>query len=74
MASQNLRKYLTVQFAVSSPIGEKTIRIETDEVSACLSSDGVIHEANEALKKAGSTVRICGSVEKDDGTWDNFVI
>ena len=69
-----LRKYLTVQFVVSSPIGEKTIRIAADEVAACLSSDGVIHEANEALRKAGSQVRICGSVERSDGTWDNFII
>lgn len=69
-----LRKYITVQFAVASPLGEKTIRITPDEVSACLSSDGVIHAANEALRKEGSQVRICGSVEKSDGSWDNFVI
>lgn len=68
------RKYITVQFAVASPIGEKTIRIEKDEVSACLSSDGVIHQANERLREANSPVRICGSVEKDDGSWDNFII
>ena len=74
MADQILRKYITVQFAVSSPLGEKTIRIGADEVSACLSEDGVIHEANEALRKAGSQVRICGSVEKSDGSWDNFII
>lgn len=74
MADQVLRKYITVQFAVSSPLGEKTIRIDSDEVSACLSSDGVIHAANEILRQAGSSVRICGSVEKSDGTWDNFVI
>ena len=74
MAENILRKYLTIQFAVSSPLGEKTIRITPDEVSACLSSDGVIHQANEALRAAGSQVRICGSVEKDDGSWDNFII
>ena len=74
MAENILRKYLTIQFAVSSPLGEKTIRITPDEVSACLSSDGVIHQANEALRAAGSQVRICGSVEKEDGTWDNFII
>lgn len=74
MAENTLRKYITVQFAVSSPLGEKTIRIEPDEVSACLSDAGTIHEANEILRKAGSAVRICGSVEKSDGTWDNFVI
>ena len=74
MATQNLRKYLTVQFAVSSPLGEKTIRIGTDEVSSCLSDSGVIHQANEILRQAGSAVRICGSVEKDDGSWDNFII
>ena len=74
MADQVLRKYITVQFSVNSPIGEKTIRITPDEVSACLSSDGVIHQANEALRKAGSAVRICGSVERNDGSWDNFVI
>ena len=74
MATQNLRKYLTIQFSVNSPIGEKTIRITPDEVAACLSPDGVIHQANEALRAAGSQVRICGSVEKDDGSWDNFII
>ena len=74
MATSELRKYITVQFAVASPIGEKTIRIEKDEVSSCLSDSGVIHEANEILRKAGSQVRICGSVEKSDGTWDNFII
>lgn len=74
MADQVLRKYITVQFAVASPLGEKTIRINTDEVSACLSDTGVIHEANEVLRKAGSAVRICGSVEKSNGTWDNFII
>ena len=74
MATNSLRKYITVQFAVSSPLGEKTIRINSDEVSACLSSDGVLHNANEALRAAGSQVRICGSVEKEDGTWDNFII
>ena len=68
------RKYLTVQFSVNSPLGEKTIRIGTDEVSACLSSEGVIHTANEILRQANSPVRICGSVEKDDGSWDNFII
>ena len=74
MATTKLRKYLTIQFSVSSPIGEKTIRISQDEVAACLSPDGVIHQANEALRSAGSPVRICGSVEKDDGSWDNFII
>lgn len=74
MATSELRKYLTIQFSVSSPIGEKTVRIEPDEVSACLSSDGVIHAANEILRQNGSQVRICGSVEKENGTWDNFVI
>ena len=74
MAETILRKYITVQFVVASPLGEKTIRIAPDEVSACLSSDGVIHQANEALRSAGSPVRICGSVEKNDGTWDNFII
>ena len=74
MATSTNRKYITVQFSVSSPLGEKTIRIDTDEVSACLSSDGVMHDANEILRKAGSQVRICGSVEKDDGSWDNFII
>ena len=69
-----LRKYLTIQFVVNSPIGEKTIRIGTDEVSACLSDNGVMHDANEILRKAGSQVRICGSVEKSDGSWDNFII
>ena len=71
---QGLRKYITVQFSVNSPIGEKTIRIGQDEVSACLSDSSVMHDANEILRKAGSQVRICGSVEKDDGTWDNFII
>ena len=74
MATTELRKYITVQFSVSSPLGEKTIRIQPDEVNACLSDSGVIHEANEALRKAGSAVRICGSVEKSDGSWDNFII
>lgn len=74
MATIKNRKYLTIQFSVNSPIGEKTIRIGQDEVSACLSPDGVIHQANEELRKAGSPVRICGSVEKEDGTWDNFII
>lgn len=74
MAETVLRKYITVQFAVNSPIGEKTIRIEKDEVNACLSNDGVIHQANEILRQNGSSVRICGSVENSDGTWDNFVI
>lgn len=74
MATSTNRKYITVQFSVSSPLGEKTIRIQPDEVAACLSPDGVIHTANEALRAAGSQVRICGSVEKDDGTWDNFII
>ena len=74
MSDQTLRKYLTVQFVVNSPLGEKTIRINTDEVSACLSDSGVIHQANEALRAAGSQVRICGSVEKSDGSWDNFII
>ena len=69
-----LRKYLTIQFAVSSPLGEKTLRISQDEVSSCLSDSGVMHDANEILRKAGSQVRICGSVEKSDGTWDNFII
>ena len=70
----NLRQYITVQFAVVSPLGEKTIRIEKDEVSSCLSNSGVVHEANEILRKSGSPVRICGSVEQDNGTWDNFII
>ena len=70
----SLRKYITVQFAVSSPLGEKTIRIAADEVAACLSDSGVLHAANEALRAAGSQVRICGSVEKSDGSWDNFII
>ena len=70
----SLRKYITVQFSVASPIGEKTIRIEKDEISACLSNSGVIHDANEILRKAGSQIRICGSVEKEDGSWDNFII
>ena len=74
MAENTLRRYITVQFAVSSPLGEKTIRIEPGEVNACLSDTGTIHEANEILRQAGSQVRICGSVEKEDGTWDNFVI
>ena len=74
MATTKLRKYLTIQFSVSSPIGEKTIRISQDEVAACLSPDGVIHQANESLRQSGSPVRVCGSVEKDDGTWDNFII
>ncbi len=74
MATSELRKYITVQFSVSSPVGEKTIRIEKDDVNGCLSDSGVIHQANEILRKAGSQVRICGSVEKSDGTWDNFVI
>ena len=74
MSDQVLRKYLTVQFVVNSPLGEKTIRINTDEVSACLSDSGVIHQANETLRAAGSQVRICGSVEKSDGSWDNFII
>lgn len=74
MADQVLRKYITVQFSVNSPVGEKTIRIEKDEVNSCLSDSGVIHQANEILRQAGSQVRICGSVEKADGTWDNFVI
>ena len=74
MATTKLRKYLTIQFSVSSPIGEKTIRIQPNEVAACLSPDGVIHQANEALRNANSPVRICGSVEKDDGSWDNFII
>ena len=69
-----LRKYLTIQFSVNSPLGEKTIRITQDEVSACLSDDGIIHQANEILRQAGSQVRICGSVEKSDGSWDNFII
>ena len=74
MATNTLRKYITVQFSVNSPIGEKVIRINQDEVSACLSTDGVIHKANEILRNANSPVRICGSVEKDDGSWDNFII
>lgn len=74
MATQNLRKYLTVQFSVNSPLGEKTIRIGTDEVSACLSPDGIVHQANEALRQSGSPVRICASVEREDGSWDNFII
>ena len=74
MASTELRKYITIQFAVSSPLGEKTIRIAADEVEECLSDSGVLHNANEALRSAGSPVRICGSVEKADGTWDNFII
>lgn len=69
-----LRKYITVQFSVNSPLGEKTLRIGQDEVSACLSDTGIIHQANEILRSAGSQVRICGSVEKSDGTWDNFII
>lgn len=71
---KSLRKYITVQFVVSSPLGEKNIRINPDEVSACLSKTGVMHDANEILRKTGSQVRICGSVENEDGTWDNFVI
>lgn len=74
MAENTLRRYITVQFAVSSPLGEKTIRIEQDEVNACLSESGAIHQANEILRQNGSSVRICGSVEKENGTWDNFVI
>ena len=74
MAENILRKYITVQFSVSSPLGEKTIRIQPDEVNSCLSDSGVIHQANEVLRAAGSQVRICGSVEKSDGSWDNFVI
>lgn len=74
MATNTLRKYITVQFAVSSPLGEKTIRIQPNEVASCLSDSGIIHDCNEILRKAGSQVRICGSVEKEDGTWDNFII
>ena len=74
MAENTLRKYITVQFSVASPLGEKTIRIQPDEVNACLSESGVIHQANEVLRNANSPVRICGSVEKNDGTWDNFII
>ena len=69
-----LRKYLTIQFSVNSPLGEKTLRIGQDEVNACLSPDGVIHQANEILRSSNSPVRICGSVEKEDHTWDNFII
>ena len=74
MATQDLRKYLTIQFSVNSPLGEKTLRIGQDEVNACLSPDGVIHQANEILRSSNSPVRICGSVEKEDHTWDNFII
>ena len=70
----SLRKYLTIQFVVNSPLGEKTIRITSDEVNACLSAHGVVHEANAKLRESGSPVRICGSVEKSDGSWDNFII
>ena len=68
------RKYLTIQFVVDSPLGEKTIRIGQDEVNACLAEDGVMHQANEILRQAGSPVRICGLVEREGKPWDSFII
>ena len=73
MTNEN-RNYLTVQFAVKSALGERVLRIMPEDVMACTSKDGVMAEANEILKNAGSEVRICWTHENADGNWTTEII
>ena len=68
------RKYLTVQLVVPSSLGERILRIMPEDVEACLSNEGIMHQANEFLRQAGSEVRICGTIEQTDGKWETKVI
>lgn len=72
--NNELRKYLTVQLVVPSALGERVLRIMPDDVEACLSPEGIMHAANEALRAAGSEVRICSTMEQADGKWETKVI
>lgn len=72
--NNELRKYLTVQLVVPSALGERVLRIMPEDVEACLSSEGIMAKANEALRAAGSEVRICATLEKTDGKWETTVI
>ena len=72
--NNELRKYLTVQLVVPSALGERVLRIMPEDVDACLSDDGIMHQANEVLRAAGSEVRICSTIEQQDGKWETKVI
>lgn len=72
--TNNNKNYLTVQFAVKSAIGERVLRIMPEDVMACISKEGIMHQANEILKDAGSEVRICWTHEGDDGKWTTEII
>lgn len=73
MTNEN-RNYLTVQFAVKSAIGERVLRIMPEDVLACISKDGIMAQANQILKDAGSEVRICWTHEDADGKWTTDII
>lgn len=73
MTNEN-RNYLTVQFAVKSALGERVLRIMPEDVMACTCKDGVMAQANEILKAAGSEVRICWTHEDADGKWTTEII
>ena len=73
MVNEN-RNYLTVQFAVQSALGERVLRIMPEDVMSCVSEDGVMHQANQILKQAGSEVRICWTHENDEGKWTTEII
>ena len=73
MTNEN-RNYLTVQFAVQSALGERVLRIMPEDVMSCVSEDGVMHQANQILKQAGSEVRICWTHENDEGKWTTEII
>ena len=68
------RNYLTVQFAVKSALGERVLRIMPEDVLACTSKDGIMAQANDILKNAGSEVRICWTHEDSDGKWTTEII
>ena len=73
MTNEN-KNYLTVQFAVKSALGERVLRIMPEDVMACISNEGVMAQANEILKNAGSEVRICWTHENADGKWTTEII
>lgn len=73
MTNEN-KNYLTVQFAVQTALGERVLRIMPEDVMSCVSEGGVMSEANEILKNAGSEVRICWTHEDTDGKWTTEII
>ena len=73
MTNEN-KNYLTVQFAVQSALGERVLRIMPEDVMSCTAADGVMAQANEILKNAGSEVRICWTHENPDGKWTTEII